>query len=183
MVNEMINIFKVKKSNVLYLGLILTVVACAKASSKSEEPGMVSGSETQIEDKTLSPTPTWTSEFMELVNDHRRSIGLSNLIHLSDLAKVAQTHSKNMANKSVAFGHTGFASRCSAARVILGGANLCAENVASGQKSPKAAFEAWMNSSGHRANIEQGRSTHTGFGYAQTTSGSYYWTQIFLERN
>lgn len=118
---------------------------------------------------------------MDLVNDHRQGLGLRALIHDPGMEKIAQTHSQNMANGTVAFGHTGFSSRCSQARAILGGGNLCAENVAYGQKTPQAAFNSWMNSSGHRANIEQPRATHTGFGYAKSASGTLYWTQIFLE--
>jgi uncharacterized protein YkwD len=87
-----------------------------------------------------------------------------------------------MANGTTAFGHTGFSTRCSAAKSVLGGGNWCGENVAAGQKTPKDAFNSWMNSSGHRANIEKGQATYTGFGYAQNSSGKYYWTQIFLER-
>jgi uncharacterized protein YkwD len=88
-----------------------------------------------------------------------------------------------MATGAVAFGHLGFSERCLVAKSLLGGGNLCAENVAMGQKSPSAVFTSWMNSPGHRANIEQSRVTHTGFGYAQSTSGIYYWTQIFMELN
>lgn len=130
---------------------------------------------------TTTPTQTWTEEFMDLINDHRQSIGLRALIHDPGMEKIAQTHSQNMANGTVAFGHTGFSTRCSQARAVLGGGNLCAENVAYGQKTPQAAFNSWMNSSGHRANIEQSRVTHTGFGYAKNASGTVYWTQIFLE--
>lgn len=118
---------------------------------------------------------------MDLVNDHRRSLGLRALIHDPGMERIAQGHCQNMANGSVAFGHTGFSTRCKDARSALGGGNLCAENVAYGQKTPQAAFNSWMNSSGHRANIEQSRATHTGFGYARSSSGTVYWTQIFLE--
>ncbi len=118
---------------------------------------------------------------MDLVNDHRASIGLRALIHDDEMGTIARTHSQNMASGAVAFGHTGFSSRCSASKTALGGGNWCGENVAAGQTTPKAAFTSWMNSSGHRANIEQGRATHTGFGYAKSSSGKYYWTQIFVE--
>lgn len=134
-------------------------------------------------DVPLDPTLTITEEFMELINDHRQSIGLDPLLHVNGLGEIAEGHSEDMAKGIVAFGHTGFSSRCSAGRAVLGGGNLCAENVATGQKTVKAAFSSWMNSSGHRANIENDRLTHTGFGYSKSSSGVMYWTQIFLERN
>lgn len=118
---------------------------------------------------------------MELVNNHRLSIGKWALIHSDQLARIVEIHSIDMAKKTVAFGHDGFSERCSDSRRAMGGGNWCGENVAMGQKSPKDVFNAWMNSSGHRANIEQSRATHTGFGYAKSSNGTYYWTQIFLE--
>jgi uncharacterized protein YkwD len=124
-----------------------------------------------------------TEDFMNLINDHRISIGLHPLIHMIALQDISEGHSKNMASGAVAFGHTGFSDRCSLGRTVLGGGNLCAENVAMGQKTVEAAFSAWMNSSGHRANIEQERVTHTGFGFAKSASGTWYWTQLFLEKN
>ena len=124
---------------------------------------------------------TWAEEYMELVNDHRTSLGLRSLVHSPDLETIATEHSKNMALGVVAFGHTGFSERCTEGRMALGGGNWCAENVAGGQQTPQAVVNSWMNSTGHRANIESSRGTHTGFGYYKSASGKYYWTQIFLQ--
>lgn len=99
------------------------------------------------------------------------------------LTEIVQEHSDGMVAGTVAFGHGGFSSRCTEGRVAIGGGNWCGENVAQGQKSQAAAFSAWMNSSGHRANIENSRATHTGFAYAKSSGGTIYWTQIFLEQN
>lgn len=132
---------------------------------------------------TDNPSLTKTEQFMELINNHRISIGLQALVHDEELADIAIIHSVNMATGVTPFGHDGFSSRCAEGRLMLGGGNLCGENVAMGQKTVNAAFTAWMNSPGHRANIEQPRVTHTGFGYAQSTNGTYYWTQIFIEKN
>lgn len=125
---------------------------------------------------------TKTEEFMDLINNHRISIGLQALVHDEELADIAVIHSVNMATGVSPFGHDGFSGRCTEGRLILGGGNLCGENVAMGQKTVASAFSAWMNSPGHRSNIEQPRYSHTGFGYAQNTNGTYYWTQIFIEK-
>lgn len=135
--------------------------------------------------EAISPTSkeiNYTDQFMQLVNEHRASLGLNGLIISEELSKIVQDHSDAMASGSVAFGHSGFSTRCSDSRSALGGGNLCAENVAMGQKTPQAAFTSWMNSSGHKANIEQPRATHTGFGYKKSSNGTTYWTQIFIER-
>ena len=51
------------------------------------------------------------------------------------------------------------------------------ENIARGQTTPKKVVDAWMNSSGHRANILNASYTHIGVGYA---SYGHYWTQMFI---
>ncbi len=123
------------------------------------------------------------TEFETLINNHRIDIGEASVVFTDALNNIAKAHSEEMANGSVAFGHSGFSSRCEAAYTSLGGGNLCAENVAMGQGNAQAAFDAWMNSSGHRANIEQTRVNFSGFGYAKSTSGIIYWTEIFVEKN
>lgn len=172
----------------LFLLLFLFAIACNKENPQdsvtvpevdSTTP-IHAGSGTGPETGIVTPS-NWTEEFMLLVNDHRRSLGLRGLIHHEELAEIARKHSQNMAAGIVSFGHTGFSSRCSDAREALGGGNLCAENVAVGQKSPETVFNSWMSSSGHRANIEKARVTHTGLGHAKNSSGKYYWTQIFIE--
>ena len=105
------------------------------------------------------------------------------LILDEDLSKLAADHSSDMADQIVPFGHTGFSDRCSEGRFIVGGGNWCSENVAQGQKTAQALFTAWLNSSGHRANMESSKATHTGFGYQKSANGVSYWTLIFLQRS
>ena len=53
------------------------------------------------------------------------------------------------------------------------------ENIAWGQRTPEAVMKAWMNSSGHRANILNEKFTSIGVGcYEQ--NGVLYWTQLFI---
>lgn len=168
---------------------LMTLLACKKdPSSESVDPvkgETLPSTSTPDRDPPSPETPTvnksWTDEFMELINSHRTSMGLRVLILSEGMTDIATQHSQNMATGKVAFGHTGFSDRCTDSRTVLGGGNWCGENVAAGQTSPQSAFNSWMNSFGHRANIESTRATHTGFGYAKSSSGKYYWTQIFLE--
>lgn len=127
------------------------------------------------------PEKTWTEQFFDLVNYHRREKGLRELLSDSDLDKIALQHSVNMASGVVPVGHTGMSDRCEQGRDVLGGGNWCGENVAQGQKTPQEAFNWWMNSTVHRENIELPRYTHMGFGYAKDANGRYYWTQLFWE--
>lgn len=157
---------------------LLLISACEKSvnSSLSQSAEPVISKKVPVE-----ALNNFTTQFMELVNNHRVDLGIMPLIHDESLGLIAQHHSEDMVSGIVPFGHTGFSERCAEARTILGGGNLCAENVAMGQNTPLAVFTAWMNSPGHRANIEQPRATHTGFGYQKSQTGSYYWTQIFIE--
>jgi uncharacterized protein YkwD len=167
-----------------------TGTATSTSSPASTDTGVTANTTTTATPTTITgtskgsttSTDPWTQEFMTLINDHRVSIGLQPLTHDDALAQISQGHSADMANGTVAFGHDGFSGRCSAAYNFLGGGNWCGENVAEGQPTPQDAYTAWMNSPGHRANIEQSRATHTGFGYAKNAGGTYYWTQIFVEK-
>jgi len=55
------------------------------------------------------------------------------------------------------------------------------ENIAAGQGTPEAVVNAWMNSSGHRANILSSNFSKIGVGYVTSSSGRPYWTQIFTD--
>jgi uncharacterized protein YkwD len=168
----------------LFLLLIFLVsIGCKKVTSTSASPADASihaESFSNDKDSKMSAEDQMTEEFMMLVNNHRISLGKQSLEHSDGLARISLTHSEQMANKTVAFGHTGFSQRCHDARVILGGGDMCAENVAMGQKTAAAVFNSWMNSTGHRANLEQSRFTHTGFGLKLSSSGVYYWTLILI---
>jgi uncharacterized protein YkwD len=59
-----------------------------------------------------------------------------------------------------------------------------AENIAGGQSTPQAVMNAWMNSSGHRANILSTSNWELGVGF-YSGSGQYnrYWVQDFGRRS
>lgn len=150
--------------------LLAVLISCNGKDSSSGESAQMN-----------AETQTLISKFMELVNNHRKSLGLKALIHADNMALIALGHSEDMASQKVAFGHTGFSGRCDDAREAMNGGNLCSENVASGQKTAEAVFDSWMNSSSHRANIENARVTHCGVAMAKSPGGTPYWTHLFLE--
>lgn len=54
-----------------------------------------------------------------------------------------------------------------------------AENIAMGQDSSSSVVNAWMNSSGHRANILSSSSRRIGVAAYRTPGGTIYWCQQF----
>lgn len=160
------------------LTLLALSTSCNKKSLSEFNPLDVKSESSSPEDHN-----SVTHDYLDLANARRASLGLNPLTLQTDLSDLAINHSKNMATGKVSFGHTGFSERCDSARDIMGGGNLCGEIVASGQDTATEVFGAWMASSGHRQKIEEGRYTHTGFGYYKNSKGEIYWTQIFLEVN
>jgi len=140
-------------------------------------------SDATTEAPLLPEGPTWNDEYIELVNTHRRDLGLRALQVSPYIDLAALDHSQKMADKTIPFGHTGSATRCSLIINAIGSGNLCGEIVASGYKTPQSVFEGWIKSPTHKSKIENTRYTHTGLGFAKNSTGVIYWTQIFLEVN
>jgi len=116
------------------------------------------------------------------INAHRASIGLSKLNWSGVMADQARDHSEAMADGRVNFSHDGFNDRVDAIKkeISIGGAG---ENVAMnwGSADPVGvAVSGWLNSTGHRNNIE-GDYDLTGVGVAKNEDGKYYLTQIFAK--
>ncbi len=119
------------------------------------------------------------ARILGLVNEYRASMDLGELTLDSGLTKQAREHSKRMATGKVDFGHDGFEDRIENAGIKIASA---AENVGMnlGKDDPaSAAVQAWLNSSGHRTNIE-GRYNLTGIGAARARDGSWFFTQLFV---
>lgn len=121
-----------------------------------------------------------SNEFLKIVNEHRKSKGLSPFKYSTIIQNIALSHSDDMADSKVAFGHEGFSARCAEARSQIGGTS-CAENVARGQKTAKAVLTSWLNSSGHRNNIESFKLNTIGIARSLDYENTAYWTLIFLQ--
>jgi len=112
-----------------------------------------------------------------MVNNHRTKIGLNKLSLNHIIQSEARLHSKNMAEKKTAYGHDGFKKRVNVIRKSAH-KKMVGENVAYGYNSADSVVNGWLKSKGHRKNIET-KYTHTGIGVYISSSGKYYFTQIF----
>jgi uncharacterized protein YkwD len=123
------------------------------------------------------PLDKMESEILQYVNDDRKEHGLSPLQLNAVESSLAGQHSRDMASGKVKFGHDGFSKRAKAIQKALGG-TVFGENVASGRMTAREVVDGWLNSPGHKKNIE-GNFTITGIGYASDNKGEIYFTQIF----
>ncbi|MBM7492961.1 uncharacterized protein YkwD [Micromonospora luteifusca] len=117
-------------------------------------------------------------EVVDLVNAERAKAGCNALSIDDKLMTAAQRHSQDQADHQN-MSHTGSDGSNSGVRLDRVGYawRTYGENVAWNQKTPAAVMDAWMNSSGHRANILNCAFTEIGVGIA--SSNGPYWTQVF----
>ena len=117
-------------------------------------------------------------QVLKIINEHRKLIGLSELMYNKEVYNEARKHSLNMAAGRTPFSHDGFDERYDRLMKEVGGTSM-AENVALGQTTAQEAVDSWLNSKGHKQNIE-GDFNLTGIGIARENDGDLYFTQIFL---
>lgn len=113
------------------------------------------------------------------VNQYRAKRGLKPLKMNLMMSKEAETHSREMANHKVGFGHKDFNKRIKHLYSEIKDCRGGAENVAYNYKDAQDVVKNWMTSPGHRRNI-MGSYNLTGIGLARDSRGKIYFTQIFL---
>jgi uncharacterized YkwD family protein/spore coat assembly protein SafA len=122
----------------------------------------------------------YEKEVVRLVNEIRAQNGLKALTYDWELSRVARYKSEDMKENRY-FSHTSpvYGSPFQMMRSFGISYRTAGENIAKGQATPKAVVDAWMNSSGHRANILNASYTAIGVGYEPD---GRYWTQMFIGR-
>lgn len=140
--------------NLIYPGLVLTI---------------------PLVDSTVS---AFENEVIRLVNVERSKKGLQPLRANWELSRVARFKSQDMVDNRY-FSHTSptYGSPFQMIRSFGMTYRTAGENIAYGQRTPQAVVNAWMNSSGHRANILNASYTQIGVGYV---ADGHYWTQMFI---
>lgn len=115
--------------------------------------------------------------FVLQMNDHRESVGCEALVWHPATSDVARAHSEDMQNRGF-FSHTNPDGESPWDRLAEGGVTWngpAGENIAQTPGGAESALQLWLNSSGHRANIENCAFNHHGVGLV----GSY-WTHVFI---
>ncbi|HKA68974.1 MAG TPA: CAP domain-containing protein [Actinomycetes bacterium] len=116
---------------------------------------------------------------VKLTNSARAKAGCSALRADGRLRTAARSHSTDMAKRDY-FSHETPEGITPWKRAQEAGyANPSAENIAHGYPTAKAVVDAWLGSSGHRANILNCESKAVGVGVYLRGEGGPYWTQLF----
>ncbi|HST17721.1 MAG TPA: CAP domain-containing protein [Gaiellaceae bacterium] len=140
-------------------------------------------------DNICTPDSSWgtvnsgyASQVITLVNQHRASLGLGQLSSDAALTRSAVWKSMNMAGLNYFDHNDDPIGRSVGQRLSDCGwpSNLgWGENIAYGYPTPDQVMSGWLNSPGHKANIENPSFTTIGVGVAANAQGGYYWTQDF----
>lgn len=114
--------------------------------------------------------------FVSAMNDHREVVGCEPLVWNGYVAEVAQAHSVDMLQRDF-FAHenpdgASPFDRLSAAEISY---SRAAENIAWGYPSAEAVLAGWLDSPGHRRNIENCALTEHGVGLIESR-----WTHLFV---
>lgn len=113
------------------------------------------------------------------INAYRVKHHLQPLILNSYISEEAREHSIEMAKNKIPFGHEGFNQRMEKLFKHFDGSDAFAENVAFTSEEYMSVIPLWLESHGHRENIE-GNYDLTGIGIAYDENGRVFVTQIFL---
>ena len=148
------------------------------ANPQVENPNLIYPGQVLNIPQVSQAVRAYEQEVVRLVNAQRAQNGLKPLAENWELSRVARYKSADMAGKRY-FSHESptYGSPYQMMRSFGISFRSAGENIAYGQRTPAAVVAAWMNSSGHRANILNSSYTQIGVGYHEAGN---YWTQMFI---
>ena len=156
----------------LPLAIVFTMVSCSSDSSEASST-----------DNKLVTSYNYNEaelKLVTLINNYRTSIGLNTLQVINHISYKSQEHNIYMIDNNVV-NHDYFQQRSNNLIQVLG-AEKVGENIAYNYQTPESAISAWLNSPGHKANIE-GDYTHLGISITvDETTGKKYYTNMFIKK-
>lgn len=159
---------------VLLLIVSISLFSCSKEAATNEPTAATSA---QLNAKyNYSQDET---DVLTLINNYRKDKGLVTLEKVDFMSIKAEEHDTYMISVGTA-NHDYFQDRYEALVTNLG-AKTVGENVAYNYTTPQGVFNAWLNSAGHRANIE-GDYTHFGISIRTNADGKKYYTNLFMKK-
>ena len=159
-----------------YFRTAIIVLACTLATACSGDDG--TPFDPGISGNPPPATDAQVVQLIDLVNGHRSGEGCGPLAWHTGAADVALAHSADMRDRDF-FSHTNPDGESPFDRMDAAGiswSGVAGENIAWGTGSGDVVFDMWINSAGHRANIENCSYTHHGVGLVDGR-----WTHLFLQ--
>ncbi|MBN8643018.1 MAG: CAP domain-containing protein [Flavobacteriales bacterium] len=151
--------------------LVLTLVSCSKDSQDEAE---------NLELITNYDYSTEEFDLANRINDYRESVGKNRLELINHISYKSLEHNEYMIENNVV-NHDYFDSRANNIMQVLGAVRV-GENIAYNFSTPNSALNAWLNSPGHKDNLD-GDYTHFGISITiNPTNGKRYYTNIFMKK-
>lgn len=155
----------------LPIAILFTLVSCSTEDSIEDVSAL------KVDNFSYNETEL---DMMSRINDYRTSVGLNALEPINHISFKSEEHNDYMITNDVV-GHYFFESRSNNIKQVLGAVRV-SENLAYNYNTNNAALNAWLNSEGHKENIE-GDYTHFGISIkTNPENGRKYYTNIFMKR-
>ncbi|WP_396147924.1 CAP domain-containing protein [Flavobacterium sp.] len=154
------------------MALVFTMISCSP-DSKEEE---------QVEAKLITDYNYTQDELKlaEVINDYRVNKGLNALEIINHISYKSLEHNQYMIDNNVV-NHDYFEERSNNIIQVLGAVKV-GENIAYNFSTPNSALYAWLQSPGHKANLD-GDYTHFGISITvNPATGKKYYTNMFMKK-
>ncbi|MBC7523408.1 MAG: CAP domain-containing protein [Flavobacterium sp.] len=152
------------------LVLVFTMVSCTKNADESKV------------DETLITKYNYSQDELQLaqlINQYRVSQGKNPLEIVNHISYKSEEHNQYMIDNNVV-NHDYFEERSNNIIAVLGAVKV-GENIAYNFSTPNSALYAWLQSPGHKANLD-GDYTHFGIAIAVNAAGKKYYTNMFMKK-
>lgn len=160
--------------------LLLVITLFLTISCSKEDDGIYFDEETSTELTNVKPYTGIEASILDLLNEHRASLGIPPLSPLDIISFESSAHTDFMIGKGE-ISHTNFNER---AAYLINNANAISvgENVAYGYSTAKGVVNGWLNSESHRLTIENPTYTNVGISIKTNIKNRNYFTNIFIKR-
>lgn len=150
--------------------LVLTLVSCSKNDSEEATPELVTNYDYSADELDLA----------NRINAYRVSVGKNSLQLINHVSFKSFEHNEYMIQNNVV-NHDYFDERANNIIQVLGAVRV-GENIAYNFSTPNSALNAWLNSPGHKQNLD-GDYTHFGISITvNPETGKKYYTNIFYKK-
>ena len=158
---------------------VRAIYPSSSGSSNSWTGGSSSSGNTSSSTETSNMNSD-EKEVFDLINKQRTNNGLAALKNDSEVQRVARIKAQDMVDNNY-FSHTSptYGSPFDMLKSFKISYKTAGENIA-GNSSNSSAVTAWMNSSGHKANILNSNFNYTGIGVVSSPKYGKMYVQLFI---